>query len=351
MGEADAYLNLNKAAWGHISHYGELDRRIRLIRKHILGTLFSAAGRLQFALLDNEIDQSQSQPHIFITGHWRSGTTYLHNLMCLDPHYTFPTTSDCMNPHSLLLENSRKTARGKTARRPMDNLMVSAQSPQEDEFALLNLGARSPYECLLFPQKLHEALSIADPESMELQDKHNWERTFRAFVHLISFVGNDRPVMFKSPTHSYRVNSIATAFPNAKFISIRRNPLEVFESTFRMWKSLFELYAIGPSINDDDLRETILKNGTTLERKMSDALGKLTKGRVAFLDYENLVQAPTSELQKIYETLNLDSSHLISTQSMQAIKKHKAYKALNEMPPPEWRTRVLSEWNNFTSYR
>src|SRR5271165_7119907 len=30
------------------------------------------------------------EPPLFVLGHWRSGTTHLHNLLCLDERFAFP---------------------------------------------------------------------------------------------------------------------------------------------------------------------------------------------------------------------------------------------------------------------
>src|SRR2546427_338717 len=42
---------------------------------------------------------------LFIIGHWRSGTTWLHELLTLDPRHNYPTTYECFFPtHFLLTE-------------------------------------------------------------------------------------------------------------------------------------------------------------------------------------------------------------------------------------------------------
>jgi hypothetical protein len=48
----------------------------------------------------------------------------------------------------------------------MDKMEVRAGSPQEDELALLLLGARLPYETLLIPAILPEALKLIDPHDL-----------------------------------------------------------------------------------------------------------------------------------------------------------------------------------------
>ena len=46
------------------------------------------------AIARTELDQAP----IFILGHWRSGTTYLHELLVLDERFAFPTTYECFAP-------------------------------------------------------------------------------------------------------------------------------------------------------------------------------------------------------------------------------------------------------------
>lgn len=65
---------------------------------------------------------------VFILGHWRSGTTLLHNMLSSDPQFV---TTDLYHvlgfPHFLL---TRKVVTGLTGKflpktRPMDNMEVS----------------------------------------------------------------------------------------------------------------------------------------------------------------------------------------------------------------------------------
>lgn len=340
-----SYLNLNLAAWRNLAIDSKLNGYEFLFRKHILGSLFSICGRLQSSLIGNEISKVQSRPHIVIAGHWRSGTTFLHNLMCLDPQFAFASTAHCMNPHIALLD--KNTTNTKTSVRPMDSVIVSAHSPQEDEFALLTLGARSPYEGLICPDKLDIALSSADPENLDPKERIIWEKTFLSFLSCVSQIGRDRPVILKSPTHSYRIKSLSALLPNSKFISIKRNPLEVFESTFQMWRSLFDLYSLGDPIPDNTLRELILQNRIVMERKLTTGLNSLKEGRAVSIEYEKLISEPLKQLQYIYDALELASDALKSDHVNQAVLASQTYQATNKLPPASWRDRVLEAWSEF----
>jgi omega-hydroxy-beta-dihydromenaquinone-9 sulfotransferase len=45
---------------------------------------------------------------VFITGHWRSGTTYLHYAMALDDdNFAYPTSYQCIFPGMFLPVNER----------------------------------------------------------------------------------------------------------------------------------------------------------------------------------------------------------------------------------------------------
>ncbi len=39
---------------------------------------------------------------VFIVGHWRTGTTLLHELLILDDRHNFPNTFECLCPHHFL---------------------------------------------------------------------------------------------------------------------------------------------------------------------------------------------------------------------------------------------------------
>src|SRR6202043_3561987 len=93
---------------------------------------------LQDAIFGRAIRKTQLKgPPIFILGHWRTGTTLLHDLMICDERFGYPTTYECVNPcHFLLTERflPRLFKWMMPASRPMDNMKLGFDRPQEDEF-------------------------------------------------------------------------------------------------------------------------------------------------------------------------------------------------------------------------
>ncbi|MDB4359102.1 sulfotransferase, partial [Verrucomicrobiales bacterium] len=101
-------------------------------------------------------EQKIENSPIFIVGHWRSGTTHLHNLLSQDPHFAYLSFSNMTMPFDMLLGRYlpvipylMKLVLPRT--RGIDQLPMSAQLPQEEELALGMLKGVSYYNCYFFP--------------------------------------------------------------------------------------------------------------------------------------------------------------------------------------------------------
>src|SRR5262249_55588520 len=123
---------------------------------------------LQEAIFGRRIRKTKIiQPPIFILGHWRSGTTLLHELLVLDPRHGYPNPSESLDPNPFLLPEPLITRYLRflvPARRPMDNMKAGFDRPQEDEFALCMLGQPSPYLTIAFPNNPPQCQDFLDLE-------------------------------------------------------------------------------------------------------------------------------------------------------------------------------------------
>ena len=99
------------------------------------------------------------QPPLFILGHWRNGTTHLHQLIAQDNRFSFPNTYQTAFPRIFLSSeaaDSRILSFFMPKHRPMDNVDISLTSPQEDEFALCASCMLSPCMAWVFPRQREE---------------------------------------------------------------------------------------------------------------------------------------------------------------------------------------------------
>ena len=64
----------------------------------IFSLMNSVLNVLQQVVYGRRIARVTLAPPVFIIGHWRSGTTFLHELLTRDPTLTAPTTYECFSP-------------------------------------------------------------------------------------------------------------------------------------------------------------------------------------------------------------------------------------------------------------
>ena len=309
------------------------------------GSILSAIDSMQQTVYRDQLAQANLSCAIVVLGYWRSGTTLLHELLCLDKRYTYPTTHACMNPHHFLFSEASALAReGVSAQRPMDEMEVRPASPQEDEFALLGLGARSPYEALIFPQVLPEALKLTDPTDLSADEAKRWREVFVSFLKGVSVRGAGKPIILKSPTHGARVATLRKLLPDARYILIVRDPITNFESVVRMWRKMFETYALGPIPPDDEIREAVLMDRPQFEAKLAPATNDLPANRFATLTYEALARDPLASVARLYDTLELGDFNLVRDKVGKEIGRRRGYQAKSALPSDAWQARIHMEW-------
>src|SRR4051812_16675933 len=98
---------------------------------------------LQESWFGSKLDRVHVPAPVFIVGHWRTGTTLLHELLIQDERHSFPSYYHCLAPNHFVLTESflKPFARWMVpTRRPMDAMKAGWDRPQEDEFALCMLG-------------------------------------------------------------------------------------------------------------------------------------------------------------------------------------------------------------------
>lgn len=247
-----------------------------------------------------------AHPPIFVIGHWRTGTTWFHELLVKDERLTFPTTYQCMAPyHFPLTEGVLPPCLNWTmpSKRPMDDMPVSMYRPQEDEFALMALGIGSPYLEWAFPnrgQRFDDYLTLTELPSAERQ---RWKEELDTFIRRITLKHPQR-VVLKSPTHTARVRTLLELYPDARFIHIVRNPVPVVASTIRTWTRMTD--AMSLQIRRDEVTvDRILDVFQRMYDQFERDRELIPPDHFYEIRYEDLVRDPLAEMERIYERLDL----------------------------------------------
>ena len=301
-------LRLLRDAWRSLA--SKIDPgRARITRRTralywLTGTTQSFLHRMQKRSFADALATVVPAAPIFVLGFWRSGTTLLHELLCCDLRFGFPSTYACLNPaHFLLSERWVRTRDERQVRRPMDDLRYSWSSPQEDEFALLALGAPSAYEALLVPSLMADVGPLLNFEARSIEDQQRWCTTFDYFLKVLT-LQQGKTMVLKSPTHGYRMRMLQRKFPDARFLIIERNPYEVFASNLKLWQTLTDSYGL-EHCSADQLERFVLAAYVLHEKAISAGVDHAEPGSVAKLRYEDLVREPSGQVSRLYMELGL----------------------------------------------
>jgi omega-hydroxy-beta-dihydromenaquinone-9 sulfotransferase len=245
-------------------------------------------------------------PPVFILGHWRTGTTLLHELLIQDPRHTSPNTYQCFDPcHPLLTEwiAHRFLNWMLPSKRMMDNMPVGWGRPQEEEFALALLGAPSPYATVAFPNHGPPARETFDLDGLPPKDRERWKRTFLWFLRMLA-VRDDRRFVLKSPPHTCRIPTLLELFPDARFVYLVRNPFDVYASTVNLWKILYRKQALHTPTYAG-LEDFVFDTFLHFHHRVEATKGLVPAGRFHELRFEELAADPEREVRGIYERLDL----------------------------------------------
>lgn len=247
-----------------------------------------------------------TEPPVFIIGHWRSGTTLLHELLMHDERFVAPSTLQCMNPNHFLLTGwiIRRFPFLLPGRRPMDDMRAGWDLPQEDEFALANLGQPSPYLDVAFAREPRQY-----PESLTLEDmtgaaRESWKRALSGFLRRVT-VGHNKPLLIKSPTHTARVKTLLDMYPNARFILITRDPCDVFASTIKLWHALERSQGLQHA-DPEGLKNKVMDDFIEMFGALNRDVPLIPDGQFSQMTYADLLAAPLATLDRTYSNLGMD---------------------------------------------
>ena len=250
--------------------------------------------------------QKIEHPPIFILGHWRSGTTLLHNLMTLDPQFTYPSLYHVMYPgHFLLTEQvvTRLTGWILPETRPMDNLPAGWNLPQEDEMAILLMTLVSPYLMLAHQRDRSRYNRFFDLTELTPDERRRWQESFLYFLKKLT-VRENKPIVLKSPSHTFRIPLLLEMFPDAKFVYIYRDPYAVYNSGLHLRRTLFTENGLGQPWFEG-LEEDVLQVYSDCIETYERTKHLIAPGHLHELRFEDLEADPLGQMHQVYDKLAL----------------------------------------------
>jgi hypothetical protein len=283
---------------------------------------------------------------LFIIGHWRTGTTLLHELLILDERHTYPTTYECLEPnHFLLTEGvlTRVLWFLMPTRRPMDNMAAGWDRPQEDEFALCMMGQPSPYTTIAFPNHPPQGQNALNLEKLSAPSLTSWKQSLVRFLRRLTYKNPAKRLILKSPTHTWRIKTLLELFPDARFVHIVRDPYVVFPSTINLWMSLYRAHGL-QSPTGAGLEEHVLSTFARLYVKLEETRSLIHPRKLFEMRYEDLVRDPVGQMRSLYDHLELGGFENVLPRIEHYLSKVAGYQTNHYELPPEKRELVTRRW-------
>lgn len=245
---------------------------------------------------------------IFILGLPRSGTSYLHRLMTADPENLVPRNWQTMFP----------------APRPKDFDPAKDKSAQtvDKQFALFSglapgfedmhpVDADSPQECSEITAHVFQSLRFDTthrvPSYFDWLEGHGHDEALAYHKKFLQFLqkGLTGRWVLKCPDHTFTLDAILRAYPDARFVIVHRDPIAVLGSVAHL---------------TEVLRKPFLKNIDTAEigaqvaaRWMQganlllefDKRADVAAERKCHVHYDELTTAPLAAVARIYGQFGL----------------------------------------------
>jgi len=323
----------------------------RFLLTSIASAILDPFGRGETIIKSKTIRQTKmKEPPVFIIGFWRSGTTFLHNLLCQDPNNAYTSTYQTIFPHHCLVNSVwvKKLAELiAPEKRPVDNVKLDMNYPQEEEMALGNMQALSFYNFFYFPDQFENYKSTAlyfDNVTDKMLKR--WEDEYLLTIKKAMIQTGGKRFVSKNPPNTFRIPHLLKLFPDAKFIYIYRNPIHVLSSYI-----LF-MYEVITGVGFQKIDKLVFEKQSfslfkdMLEKYESDK-NKIPAENLVEVKYEDFKLKPVDTIKEIYQKFNLSGFATMEEKLIQYTSSQKSQKSGGHFIPQHLTEFIRTELKDY----
>ncbi len=162
---------------------------------------------------------------VFILGLHRSGTTILYHMLNETGNFDVLTLYHVLHFDRLLYDHAHQIV--EEEKRKINQVLSEKGITNRRTDAI---EVTSEYE--------HEYMYVFSERNYPWKLTEKNKGLFEVLCKKIKYLsGNDKPLLLKNPYDYGNFLFIKNVFPQAKFVFIQRNPLEVISSTMKLWKT------------------------------------------------------------------------------------------------------------------
>lgn len=245
-----------------------------------------------------------SKEPLFIIGHWRSGTTLLHNCLCMDKTHGYLTTYHSLFPYNQKSKFLFKTLCriGIPAKRVSDNMKMNLNYPQEEELAFGNVHPNFYYNFFYFPTGYREFYEKAVHLHVPAPKISAWKRAYVNLLKKAAINTRAERMIVKNPVNTARIQILLEMFPNARFLFLYRNPYTVYFSTRLFFYTLLPTIWL-QRVDKPFIDEMIFDVYNRLMEDYNAQKHLIPPGNLMELRFEEFEENPVEILNTIYTDL------------------------------------------------
>ena len=289
------------------------------------------------------------KPPLFILGHWRSGTTLLHNMLTKDPSVTYITTYQSLFPSNLASKWLFKTFMklNMPDKRPSDGVELNIDFPQEDEFAFANLQPNSYYNFFYFPTRYltfyEKAVHQKDLSETEIK---LWYNSYDKLIKKALIDSKGDRIIVKNPVNTGRIKQLLRLYPDARFLYIYRNPITVFHSTRRFFQQLYPTLWL-QQVDNPFIDAMIFDVYNRLMNDYLEQKSLIPAENLMELRFEEFEQNPVKEMEKIYTDLLKEDFSTVQSYFTDYFKTQKSHQKNKYMVDASEIAAIREHWGKF----
>jgi len=312
--------------------------------------LFEPLRWIELAKFNTKINQHKiAKDPIFILGFYRSGTSYLHQLLAMDDRLGYHSNFQMVLPEimlsseKILLPVFEFICRTFNLKDSVHRVPLSFRFPGEEDATMTTfLNPRGAQLGYFFPKKMREQFQkYVLFENIPASEFEAWKQDFVFLLKKISLANHNKQLVLKSPPNTARIKLLLSLFPNAKFIFIHRNPYEVYLSNKQFWKVTQRIFALG-GIKSVDINSIILDTYSQMMHRYLLEKDLIPEGQLIELPYEDLIQKPLESMRKIYETIHLHDFGYCENKLKSFVERQKGFVRLEHKIPADER-KIVTE--------
>lgn len=237
---------------------------------------------------------------LFVTGLPRSGTTFLHRLLALDPANRAPLSYETMQPYPDAGPRDRRIRRAEMQFRAFRRLAPGLRP-------LHPLAADTPQECTEITAHVFQSLRFDTtyhvPSYLAWLERRGHAAAFRFHRRFLQHLQAQQPSggtrwVLKCPDHVFALDDILSVYPDARFVFLHRDPASVLPSVAKLTEVLRAPFM--RSVDRKAIGSEVARRCLQGSAQILAAADRLAASQILHLRYDEVTADSMGVLERLY---------------------------------------------------